>query len=66
DRMVVFQNYALLPWRSAFENIYLAVNAVYPNKSQAEKRAIVRDSIAMVGLSEAAEKKPTQMSGGMR
>ncbi|HBB31245.1 MAG TPA: bacitracin ABC transporter ATP-binding protein [Cyanobacteria bacterium UBA8803] len=66
DRMVVFQNYALLPWRTAFENIYLAVHAVYPNKPQAEKRAIVRDNLAMVGLSEAADKKPPQMSGGMR
>jgi len=66
DRMVVFQNYALLPWRTAFENIYLAVHAVYPNKSQAEKRAIVRDNLAMVGLTEAADKKPPQMSGGMR
>lgn len=66
DRMVVFQNYALLPWRTAFENIYLAVHAVYPNKSQAQKRAIVREHLAMVGLSEAADKKPPQMSGGMR
>jgi bicarbonate transport system ATP-binding protein len=66
DRMVVFQNYALLPWRTAFENIYLAVHAVYPNKSQAEKRAMVRDNLAMVGLTEAADKKPPQMSGGMR
>ncbi|WP_066426240.1 nitrate ABC transporter ATP-binding protein [Anabaena sp. 4-3] len=66
DRMVVFQNYALLPWRTAFENIYLAVNAVYPNKMEAEKRAIVREHLAMVGLSDAMEKKPTQMSGGMR
>lgn len=66
DRMVVFQNYALLPWRTAFENVYLAVNAVHPNKSQAEKRAIARDHLAMVGLSEAADKKPTQLSGGMR
>jgi len=66
DRMVVFQNYALLPWRTAFENIYMAVHAVYPNKSQAEKRAIVRENLAMVGLSEAADKKPPQMSGGMR
>ena len=40
DRMVVFQNYALLPWRTAFDNIYLAVNAVYPDKPTAEKRAI--------------------------
>lgn len=66
DRMVVFQNYALLPWRTAFENVYLAVNAVYPNKSQVQKRAIVREHLAMVGLSEAADKKPTQLSGGMR
>ncbi|MBE9181690.1 ATP-binding cassette domain-containing protein [Oculatella sp. LEGE 06141] len=66
DRMVVFQNYALLPWRTAFENVYLAVNAVHPHKSQAEKRAIVRDHLAMVGLSEAADKKPPQLSGGMR
>jgi len=40
DRMVVFQNYALLPWRTAFENIYIAVN-VHPKKSKAEKTAIV-------------------------
>ena len=66
DRMVVFQNYALLPWRTAFENVYLAVHAVHPNKSQAEKRAIVREHLAMVGLSEAADKKPPQLSGGMR
>jgi bicarbonate transport system ATP-binding protein len=66
DRMVVFQNYALLPWRSAFENIYLAVNAVYPNKLEAEKSAIVREHLTMVGLADAMDKKPTQMSGGMR
>ncbi|MFZ1024907.1 MAG: nitrate ABC transporter ATP-binding protein [Limnoraphis robusta] len=66
DRMVVFQNYALLPWRSVFDNVYLAVNAVYPNKPEAEKRAIVRDHLALVGLAEAAEKKPTQISGGMK
>lgn len=66
DRMVVFQNYALLPWRTAFENVYIAVNAVYPNKPQAEKTAIVREHLAMVGLTEAADKKPPQLSGGMR
>ncbi|MDJ0570107.1 MAG: hypothetical protein QNJ53_13830 [Pleurocapsa sp. MO_192.B19] len=53
--MVVFQNYALLPWRSVFDNVYLAVDAVYPKKSQAEKRAIVRDHLALVGLTEAAD-----------
>jgi len=42
DRMVVFQNYAPPSWRTAFENIYIAVNAVHPNKSKAEKTAIVR------------------------
>ncbi len=66
DRMVVFQNYALLPWRTAFENIYIAVNAVYPEKSEAEKSTIVRDHLAMVGLTDAMDKKPPQMSGGMR
>ncbi len=66
DRMVVFQNYALLPWLSVFDNIYLAVDAVYSNRSEAEKRAIVRDNLALVGLTEAAEKKPPQISGGMK
>ncbi|MGG6238808.1 nitrate ABC transporter ATP-binding protein [Nodosilinea sp. AN01ver1] len=66
DRMVVFQNYALLPWRTVFENVYLAVKSVWPNKPEAQKRAIVRDHLAMVGLSEAADKRPDQISGGMR
>jgi bicarbonate transport system ATP-binding protein len=66
DRMVVFQNYALLPWLTVFENVYLAVDSVYPKKLEAEKRAIVRDHLAMVGLTEAAEKKPPQISGGMK
>jgi bicarbonate transport system ATP-binding protein len=66
DRMVVFQNYALLPWLTAFDNVYLAVNAVHPNKVEAEKRAIVRDHLAMVGLADAMDKTPPQLSGGMR
>jgi nitrate ABC transporter ATP-binding subunit len=66
DRMVVFQGYALLPWLTAFENIYLAVNAVYPKKSRAEKNRIVHEHLAMVGLTEAADKKPTEISGGMK
>jgi len=66
DRMVVFQNYSLLPWKTAFENIYLAVNSVYPEKSKAEKIEIVRHHIAMVGLEDAANKKPKQLSGGMK
>jgi nitrate ABC transporter ATP-binding subunit len=66
DRMMVFQGYALLPWKTAFENIYLAVNSVYPQKSKAEKVSIVNEHLAMVGLSDAADKKPTQLSGGMK
>ncbi len=66
DRMVVFQNYALLPWRTVFENVYLAVNAVWPKQPEAQKRAIVREHLAMVGLTEAADKRPDQISGGMR
>jgi nitrate ABC transporter ATP-binding subunit len=66
DRMVVFQNYALLPWKTAFENVYLGVNAVYPEKSKKEKTEIVRSHLAMVGLEEAANKRPGQLSGGMK
>jgi bicarbonate transport system ATP-binding protein len=66
DRMMVFQGYALLPWKTAFENIYLAVNSVFPDKSKAEKVSIVHEHLAMVGLSDAADKKPTQLSGGMK
>jgi ABC-type nitrate/sulfonate/bicarbonate transport system ATPase subunit len=66
DRMVVFQGYALLPWLSVFDNVYLAVNAVYPKKSKAEKSQIVKEHLAMVGLTEAADKTPPQISGGMK
>ncbi len=66
DRMVVFQNYALLPWLSVFDNVYLAVDAVHPQKPEGEKREIVKEHLALVGLMEAAEKKPPQISGGMK
>ncbi len=66
DRMVVFQGYALLPWLTAYENIYLAVDSVHPDKPQSEKAAIVKEHLAMVGLTEAADKKPPQLSGGMK
>jgi len=66
DRMVVFQGYALLPWLTAFENIYLGVDSVYPKKSKAEKTLIVKEHLNMVGLTEAADKKPPQLSGGMK
>jgi len=66
DRMVVFQNYSLLPWMTAFENVLLAVKQVYKDKSKEEKVKIAKDSLAMVGLTEAMHKKPKQLSGGMR
>ncbi|NJR68063.1 MAG: ATP-binding cassette domain-containing protein [Synechococcales cyanobacterium CRU_2_2] len=66
DRMVVFQSYSLMPWLTAYENVYLALDSVHPNKSSSEKDHIVQEHLAMVGLAEAADKKPPQLSGGMR
>jgi bicarbonate transport system ATP-binding protein len=66
DRMVVFQGYALLPWLTVFDNVYLAVNSVFPEKNKAEKTQIVKEHLAMVGLTEAADKTPPQISGGMK
>jgi nitrate ABC transporter ATP-binding subunit len=66
ERMVVFQNYCLLPWKTVYENVYLAVNAVYPSKSKAEKDEIVKSNLHLVGLDEAMGKKPGQISGGMK
>ncbi len=66
DRMMVFQNYCLLPWKSARDNVFLAVNSVYPDKSKTEKEQLVAHYLEMVGLTEAADKKPNQISGGMK
>ncbi len=66
DRMVVFQNYALLPWKTAFENVYLGVHAVNPQLPKAQKTQIAKEHLEMVGLSEAMYKKPGQLSGGMK
>jgi ABC-type nitrate/sulfonate/bicarbonate transport system ATPase subunit len=49
-----------------FENVYLGVNVVYPDKPKSEKTQIVKDFLAMVGLADAMEKKPPQISGGMK
>lgn len=66
ERMVVFQNYSLLPWLTAKENIHLGVESVYPDKSTTEQLEIVKENLELVGLSEAANKKPSQLSGGMK
>ena len=66
DRMVVFQGYALLPWMTAYQNVHLAIDSVHPSLPEAQKREIALEHLAMVGLSEAADKKITQISGGMK
>ncbi|MGB3138539.1 MAG: nitrate ABC transporter ATP-binding protein, partial [Nodosilinea sp.] len=66
DRMVVFQNYSLLPWLTAYENIYLGVNSVFSNKPEAAKKHIVMEHLEMVGLADVAHKRPGALSGGMK
>ena len=66
DRGIVFQNYSLLPWLSVYENIYLAVDQVFRNWAPAKKQQHAEKYIAMVNLSPAREKRPHELSGGMR
>jgi len=66
DRMVVFQNYSLLPWMTVRENIGLAVDEVLKGISKEERSAIIEQHIDMVGLRHAADKPPAQLSGGMK
>ncbi|MEI8249603.1 MAG: nitrate ABC transporter ATP-binding protein [Synechococcus sp. ELA057] len=66
DRMVVFQGYALLPWMTAYENVYLGVDSVKPKLPDHEKRQIAMEHLELVGLTAAADKKITQISGGMK
>lgn len=66
DRAVVFQNYSLLPWLSVFENILLAVEQVFPKWTRQQRMDHVNRYIAMVNLTAAKLKKPSELSGGMR
>lgn len=66
DRGIVFQNYSLLSWMSVFDNVHLAVEAVHPQWSKAEKHNRTEMLIRMVHLSHAAHKRPRELSGGMR
>ncbi|MBD2344072.1 ABC transporter ATP-binding/substrate-binding protein [Anabaena subtropica] len=66
DRMVVFQNYSLLPWLTVRENVALAVDEVYQGKPKGQRRAIIEEHIDMVGLRLAANKRPSELSGGMK
>jgi len=66
DRMVVFQNYSLLPWLTVRQNIALGVNRVLRHLPKGERLGIIQKHIDMVGLSHAADKMPGQISGGMK
>ncbi len=63
---IVFQNYSLLPWLSALENVRLAVEAAFPSYTAREQTAHSQRYLEMVGLGSAGLKKPGQLSGGMR
>ncbi len=66
DRGIVFQNYSLLPWLTVFENVQLAVDQVFPEKSPAERAAHTTEFIELVNLGPARDKLPRELSGGMR
>jgi nitrate/nitrite transport system ATP-binding protein len=66
DAAVVFQNYSLLPWFTALENVRLAVQAASPHLSRADQAAHARNALEQVGLGKALDRRPGQLSGGMR
>jgi nitrate/nitrite transport system ATP-binding protein len=66
ERAVVFQSYSLMPWLSVTGNVRLAVDAVHGTKPAAERSALVARYVKMVGLSHAADRRPSELSGGMR
>lgn len=66
ERGLVFQSYSLMPWLTVHGNIALAVNSIHKGKSKAERAALVRKYIDMVGLTNAAGRRPAELSGGMR
>lgn len=66
ERGVVFQTYSLMPWMNVTQNVALAADAAHGQKPKAERMGIVRDYVGMVGLGHAADRKPAELSGGMR
>ena len=75
ERAVVFQNHSLLPWLTCFENVYLGVERVFGNNGRvdgktkenvAQLKARTDSALDMVGLSHAAQKRPGEISGGMK
>jgi nitrate/nitrite transport system ATP-binding protein len=66
ETSLVFQSYSLFPWLTVGGNVALAVDAVHKDKSREERAALVREKVALVGLSHAIDRKPAELSGGMR
>ena len=66
ERGVVFQNYSLMPWLSVSDNVALAVDSVFEKESAEQRRERIRKYVTMVGLGHAADRKPAELSGGMR
>jgi nitrate/nitrite transport system ATP-binding protein len=66
ERGVVFQSYSLMPWLSVRGNVALAVDAVMRRAPRAARRALVDRYVTMVGLAHAADRRPAELSGGMR
>ncbi|KQR45844.1 ABC transporter ATP-binding protein [Acidovorax sp. Leaf160] len=67
ERAVVFQNHSLLPWLTCFDNVYLAVERVFSRtETKAQLRQRTDAALALVGLTHAAQKRPGEISGGMK
>jgi nitrate ABC transporter ATP-binding subunit len=66
DRGVVFQSPCLLPWLTAFENVMLGVDQVFYTASSEERKQIAGYYLSVVGLAEALDKRPAELSQGMR
>lgn len=66
ERAVVFQNHSLLPWLTCFENVYLAVERVFESETSMQLEARAYAALKLVGLTHAAEKRPHEISGGMK
>ncbi len=66
DRSLVFQNHSLLPWLTVYENVALAVNKVCKHKSKKERHEWILHNLNLVGMSHAIERRPGEISGGMK
>ncbi|WP_299013975.1 ABC transporter ATP-binding protein [uncultured Polaribacter sp.] len=66
ERGVIFQNYSLLPWLTVGQNVFMAVKEAFPKKSKSELNEIVKNYVEMVSLTPAINKRPKELSGGMR